>query len=327
MESDVGENIAGYMSSLGLHESPNQLNTSSSGPTGVPRGSISSADALARVEEDELEEEDPTFADDASTARLIRNAGGHSDAELERFRKDWEDEVRAKKDGAVSVGPVKWKREGGPSGRSKSPSRISQAWQSVSRTVRRRPPNDRSAEAETTTKSNSNVQPDSAGGSTRPLHLRTMPLDLDEPVDEAEPSSIASVAAIPIAQSSASSIKVKKAEDAVEIYARAVENEQSGQLNDALLLYRKAFKLNGETYPRTFKRVTLMCTFRLRGSIVCSVEAESCPTNRGTYDADFERCRLGKCARRCAILVSTAHPGRTRLRRAVPPTPNTATAR
>jgi F-box protein 9 len=34
--------------------------------------------------------------------------------------------------------------------------------------------------------------------------------------------------------------------DAVTIYARAVEAEQGGQLNDALKLYRQAFKLDGE---------------------------------------------------------------------------------
>lgn len=32
---------------------------------------------------------------------------------------------------------------------------------------------------------------------------------------------------------------------AVQLYAQAVENEQAGQLNDALLLYRRAFKIDG----------------------------------------------------------------------------------
>jgi hypothetical protein len=31
----------------------------------------------------------------------------------------------------------------------------------------------------------------------------------------------------------------------VSIYARAVEAEQAGQLNDALNLYRQAFKMDG----------------------------------------------------------------------------------
>jgi len=38
----------------------------------------------------------------------------------------------------------------------------------------------------------------------------------------------------------------KKQYSAVQLYAQAVENEQAGQLNDALQLYRKAFKIDGE---------------------------------------------------------------------------------
>jgi len=41
----------------------------------------------------------------------------------------------------------------------------------------------------------------------------------------------------------------KKAYSAVQLYAQAVENEQSGQLNDALMLYRRAFKIDGESPP------------------------------------------------------------------------------
>lgn len=41
----------------------------------------------------------------------------------------------------------------------------------------------------------------------------------------------------------------KKAYTAVQLYAQAVENEQSGQLNDALMLYRRAFKIDGESPP------------------------------------------------------------------------------
>jgi F-box protein 9 len=43
----------------------------------------------------------------------------------------------------------------------------------------------------------------------------------------------------------------KKHYSAVQLYAQAVENEQAGQLNDALQLYRKAFKIDGES-PFTF---------------------------------------------------------------------------
>jgi len=41
----------------------------------------------------------------------------------------------------------------------------------------------------------------------------------------------------------------KKHYSAVQLYAQAVENEQAGQLNDALQLYRKAFKIDGEPLP------------------------------------------------------------------------------
>ena len=37
--------------------------------------------------------------------------------------------------------------------------------------------------------------------------------------------------------------------DPVSIYAKAVEAEQAGQLNDALNLYRQAFKMDGECWP------------------------------------------------------------------------------
>lgn len=40
----------------------------------------------------------------------------------------------------------------------------------------------------------------------------------------------------------------KKQYSAVQLYAQAVENEQAGQLNDALQLYRRAFKIDGESF-------------------------------------------------------------------------------
>jgi F-box protein 9 len=50
----------------------------------------------------------------------------------------------------------------------------------------------------------------------------------------------------------------KKAYTAVQLYAQAVENEQSGQLNDALMLYRRAFKIDGESSSR-YHNTLLIC--------------------------------------------------------------------
>ena len=48
----------------------------------------------------------------------------------------------------------------------------------------------------------------------------------------------------------------KKHYSAVQLYAQAVENEQAGQLNDALQLYRKAFKIDGESLPTFYASLT-----------------------------------------------------------------------
>jgi F-box protein 9 len=49
----------------------------------------------------------------------------------------------------------------------------------------------------------------------------------------------------------------KKHYSAVQLYAQAVENEQAGQLNDALQLYRKAFKIDGESLPTLHASLTV----------------------------------------------------------------------
>lgn len=50
------------------------------------------------------------------------------------------------------------------------------------------------------------------------------------------------------AEAGPSRVKARPQQTAVELYAEAVENEQSGQLNDALMLYRKAFKIDGKYF-------------------------------------------------------------------------------
>ncbi len=54
--------------------------------------------------------------------------------------------------------------------------------------------------------------------------------------------------------------RVQDKDRAVQLYGRAVESEQSGKLNDALMLYRKAFKLDGECFFQTsaFQRSDVM---------------------------------------------------------------------
>ncbi|ORX35641.1 hypothetical protein BD324DRAFT_630936 [Kockovaella imperatae] len=144
-------------------------------------------------------DEDGVISLDLGTEPRVSTAGD-GPSELDRFRKEWQAEVQAKKQG-VSVGPVRWK----------------------SNEVTKRPVS-------------------SAGPSTSPrAQWRAMPPDEDTHKEALK--QVASSSKILI-QPRVSPIRAKRAEDAVEIYARAVEQEQSGQLNEALLLYRRAFKLN-----------------------------------------------------------------------------------
>ena len=143
-------------------------------------------------------------------------ASGAEPNELARFRKEWEAEVKARKDG-VSVGPVRWKSEAQSSTGASAPS---------------------------SSKTNKDDHAEPQGDRAGPSRSTTWRGPQDREVQSGSLSRVA-VESNTIRQISA--VRAKKSEDAVEIYARAVENEQSGQLSEALQLYRKAFKLNGKS--------------------------------------------------------------------------------
>lgn len=226
---------------------------------------------------------------------------GASTDELERFRREWKQEVQAKQHGQAASGSG----AGGTSGTS--------GWVPVGNVLWKEK-EDGTAQASKGAKGAKGTKggvPDGAivskkdgllgagdgvagAGGVRPTVNskikspvsvnRALPPDLDEPEVGAGPSSSSSsatrrgapslpmpaikgagaqkqkaalstspetgleTAKFPAATASegASSASAPSASSAVSLYARAVESEQAGKLNEALILYRKAFKLDGE---------------------------------------------------------------------------------
>lgn len=134
-----------------------------------------------------------------------------TDKELERFRNAWKQEVKAQR-GAES--------ESNGKGREQNIPRESGSLSSV------------------TTK---NVE-------RSPTRTATVVLrDLDEDAEESsvatsmQTSSSKRTIPFPVHQETGD-----KREQAIALYSRAVEHEQAGKLNEALIMYRKAFKLEGK---------------------------------------------------------------------------------
>lgn len=143
----------------------------------------------------------------------------NDEEELERFRAQWREELKAKKTGVtsgVNVGNVIWKSKG----------------QGVEREHE-----DSNGHATLTSPKTSRM-------------AHTLPaFEDDDDVPRAGPSKAVPAMAI-IKGANYSKTHSKKfrtdKERAVQTYAKAVESEQSGQLNEALILYRRAFKMDGE---------------------------------------------------------------------------------
>ncbi|KAK8864651.1 hypothetical protein IAR55_001901 [Kwoniella newhampshirensis] len=175
-----------------------------------------------------------------------------TDEELEQFRARWREEVKSRKGehgtrssvrmdggtgadlrGGVNLGPVRWKEK-------EKDKEI--GVESVSS------PN--MVETKLPTKSPKNQK-------QRPL----LPPDLDE-VNESGPSksnvSTSGTTMVNVPGPTSTSPTSSKSrqprishagaekERAVQLYAKAVEHEQSGKLNDALMLYRKAFRMDDD---------------------------------------------------------------------------------
>lgn len=137
----------------------------------------------------------------------LETDGPIEDEELERFRDQWRHEVQAKRqEGASSV----------PGQRKGS----------------ERPPDPTGRAGITTVKAESPVR------STRRLSIHR---DETPGAGAPKPSDV-----LPVQKHPRLPARVVEAkEQAVQLYARAVEKEQSSQLSEALMLYRKAFKLDG----------------------------------------------------------------------------------
>nr|XP_019011236.1 uncharacterized protein I206_04548 [Kwoniella pini CBS 10737]OCF50017.1 hypothetical protein I206_04548 [Kwoniella pini CBS 10737] len=211
------------------------------------------------------------------------------EAELEKFRNQWRAEVKAKKtDGVapdtkgkeVEVGPVRWKSKA--------------ASPSTSTTENTHPPTNPKSnlrEQEPRPGANYSGGPDKASSpeqfTIRPLpsnkKASTSPSSSKKPLNNAlnfKPGQTVDLDKLdsqltsttftpfkPVAVSKAAryigsiapdeyGIGGNDKERAISIYTKAVESEQSGKLNEALLLYRKAFKLDDDvdrSYARSIK--------------------------------------------------------------------------
>ena len=192
----------------------------------------------------------------------IPQSSSQDDDELERFRSEWRQEVQAKK--GVNVGPVVWKEYNEEIIHNDSQPR-----------PRPRP------RAQQPTSPPAPLQ----WSPTSPVKTHDTLLPKDEPPDT-ERSHVESEPRLGLRTR-----KMDKARDPVQMYAKAVENEQSGRLSEALMLYRQAFKLDGEYllcpcvyfHPRIHSH---LC--RLGRPVICSIK--TCP--RRTAYAKLLRCRL-----------------------------------
>lgn len=190
-----------------------------------------------------------TDAADPSLAPTPLSTSGLSkadeDRELERFRNEWRQDLQARRGEATS-------RD------------VRRRWEEIEQNVPRGSGSLRGV-------SKSPIRGKSKGVSPK-IQMRDMPEDLDEDVEVGLSASSA-------LSSSPTKSTVRKAESdqagssdkrdqAVSLYSRAVEHEQSGKLNEALMLYRRAFKLDGTRRlaslarrPRLIQQITLIdCT-------------------------------------------------------------------
>ncbi|WVQ67343.1 uncharacterized protein L199_005539 [Kwoniella botswanensis] len=185
------------------------------------------------------------------------------DAELEKFRNQWREEVKAKKgepvhggarttgigkgkEKEVEVGPVRWKGK----------------------------QNDQPPAAEP------DLPSERSGGSEKSLSPVKEKIKLPSPISPKKPLRFVPGEAVdldkldsylttttftpfkpasvhrPTRFTGSIAPEGQERESAIQIYQRAIESEQSGKLNEALMLYRKAFKLDDDidrTYARSLK--------------------------------------------------------------------------
>lgn len=218
----------------------------------VPKMSTRSPERTAREIEDKMVQ-----------LRIDQKDGPVGDEELEQFRMEWRQEVKARSH-APGLGGVNHAHPidvdsstniAKSSGKGKEKHHEAGGWKTVDTSPeRRRVPNGDIA-ANTTT---------SPRQSLKSLSPVTSPLTIKRPLVEdalVEQGTSRSPERPRVAR--AFGRKAIAQGDAVSIYARAVEAEQGGQLNDALNLYRQAFKLDGESKTASFGVVVPLVAVQL----------------------------------------------------------------
>lgn len=154
-------------------------------------------------------------------------AAPSTDAELERFRREWEQEVKQRRQGpqlGVSSPPTR-KLEVEVEEEASSPEKQKIVWKEGEGSIREVLAGLRLEEVE--------LEAEESPASTSTSPVKTKPLS---------PTKYTHL--LPTA-TKLRSIAATKAADAVVLYSRAVEAEQTGRLNEALALYRRAFRLDG----------------------------------------------------------------------------------
>lgn len=168
---------------------------------------------------------------------------GNEDEELQSFRERWKEDLRAKRSVPISAMAGRERDDSthraGPSRGDTVPAKIEVIEQNIPR------------EAGT-------VRPAKSPKATvKPVvspkaSIRAMPEDLDEDAVSVPGPSSHRPAPVPATGPEALPTghveNPNRREQAVSLYSRAVEHEQSGKLNEALMLYRRAFKLDGQCH-------------------------------------------------------------------------------
>nr|XP_019046593.1 hypothetical protein I302_05343 [Kwoniella bestiolae CBS 10118]OCF25523.1 hypothetical protein I302_05343 [Kwoniella bestiolae CBS 10118] len=186
--------------------------------------------------------------------------------ELEKFRNQWREEVKAKKgdkpeeskvkskdrEREVEVGPVRWKGKGKDNSQPDLPSEPTLEKENPTHTMNQKSPE------------KTRIKLPSPTSPKKPLKFipgETVDLDkLDSHLLSTTFTPFKAPSSINRPARFNGSIAPEGTESAIQIYQRAIESEQSGKLNEALILYRRAFKLDDDvdrTYARSLKSKSL----------------------------------------------------------------------
>ncbi|EKD00422.1 F-box domain-containing protein [Trichosporon asahii var. asahii CBS 8904] len=239
------EPISDRLQRLDLSDPKASLAEGAEGTPGTPGTPASGSGSVTPSEIDTSE----LNSRSVSGAPTPAPAGAVPDDELERFRREWKEEVAAKRPGAVDVGPVKWTTAPAASGDAADKGKGKALVSSV----------EPEAPAPTSpVKLTRVISPEQARSPER----RPAPVSPKKVTGIGLPARLVGqgLEATP-APASTSGAKIpfraprvrRNPLAAVEVYTQAVEAEQQGRLNDALKLYRQAFKMD-DGVDRAYQR-------------------------------------------------------------------------